>query len=268
MKEVTKFLETNTEAVRTWGFVALTSRVHQTLSCLRRMNGGTHHQPVSHEHRQAWPPPVRLSCVCRHAPQHTTPSLQAAPQGPSPGPLVPPHPLIAEAVLGLVRKLRPQPLPKQLNSADTIVPHGRVRPDPGRAQEGGLGPAGRPSTVADGAAVGLGTARVQKRPGVCGGSSEAKVLSPPTGVPDGGDARLGKQDHCPSDPRGTRLGSLGALPKAAAFRVVALEAGVLRVGVVRVALPPGLPWSCPRGGDTPAIFTGTHFVTRECHSVP
>lgn len=36
--------------------------------------------------------------------------------------------------------------------------------------------------MADGATVGLGTARVQKQPGVCGGSSEAKALSPPKGV--------------------------------------------------------------------------------------
>lgn len=122
--------------------------------------------------------------------------------------------------------------------------------------------------MADGATAGLGTARVQKRPGVCGGSSEAKALSPPKGVPDGGDARLGKQDHWPSEPRSTRLGGLGALSKAAAFHVVALEAGVLRVGVVRVTLSPGFPWSCPQGGDTPSIFTGTHFVTPKSHSVP
>lgn len=64
--------------------------------------------------------------------------------------------------------------------------------------------------MADGATVGLGTARVQEQPGVCGGSSEAKALSPPKGVPDGGDARLRKQDHWPSDPQGARLGGLGA----------------------------------------------------------
>ena len=101
---------TSTEAVRTWGFGALISRVHQTLSCLRPVNGGAHHQPVSPAHPQAWLPPVRLSCVCWYAPQHTTPSLQAAAPGPSPGPLVPPNPLTTEAVLGPVRKLRPQPL--------------------------------------------------------------------------------------------------------------------------------------------------------------
>lgn len=77
MEEVTKFFETSAEAVRTWGFGAVTSRVHQTLSCLRPLNGLTISLSPLHIPK-AQPPPVRFSCVCQYAPQHTTLSLQAA----------------------------------------------------------------------------------------------------------------------------------------------------------------------------------------------